>query len=170
MMGRTVRLRVRMSHVWVAVMAAGLLAPGLTVFSAPETVRITVPAAVGFAVTNVSANTIGSPATTTMSYSALNLNAGREIRISVKADSNFVPPGGAAIPASKVSWTTSGAVNGTGSSGVLSTSVYGQLFQSASAKKTGSVNITWTLAAPGTPLRAGNHALTVRWKLESIIP
>jgi hypothetical protein len=142
----------------------------LRVESAAETVRITIPAAVGFAVTNVGVATPGNPSATTVSFSALTLNSGRELRISVKADSNFVPPSGTAIPASKVSWTTASAVNGLGSSGTLSTSAYGQLFQTSGNKKTGAVNVTWTLAAPGVPLRAGNHVLTVRWKLESIVP
>jgi hypothetical protein len=53
---------------------------------------------------------------------------------------------------------------------VLSTSAYGQLFQSVGAKKTGGVTISWTLAAPGVPLRAGTHTLIARWKLESIVP
>jgi len=138
---------------------------------AADTVRISIPAAIGFAVTNVGVATPGNPGATTVSFSSLSVPTGRVLRISVKADSNFVPPGGAAIPASKVSWTTSGATNGVGTSGVLSTSAYVQLFEGASGnKKTGSVDVTWTLAAPGVPLRAGIHTLTVRWKLESIAP
>jgi hypothetical protein len=154
---------------------AGLLAIGLSIItaglgSAAETVKVSIPAAIGFAVTNVSVATPGSPASAAVSFSQLTVNSGRVLRISVKADSDFVPPGGAAIPASRLSWTTSSASNGSGSSGVLSTSVYGQVFQSASGKKAGGVNVSWSLAAPGTPLRAGTHTLTVRWKLESINP
>jgi len=161
------RLSLR-SH--VLVVAAGLLLCGLRLDSAPDTVKITVPAAVSFAVTNVNVNTVGAPSPTTFSFSQLSVLAGHVLRIGVKADSNFVPPSGASIPASNVSWTTTGASNGTGSSGVLSTSAYSQLFQSTLTKKAGSVDVTWTLSSPGTPLRAGNHVLTVRWKLESIIP
>jgi hypothetical protein len=140
---------------------------GADIHSAAETVSISIPAAVGFAVTNVSNATAGSPASGTVTFSSLNTTGSHVLRISVKADSNFVPPGGTAIPASKVSWTTTGASNGTGSNGVLSTSTYGQLFQSSSGKKSGSVNVSWSLAAPGTGIRAGIHTLTVRWKLES---
>jgi hypothetical protein len=93
--------------------------------------------------------------------------ANRQLRISVRADGNFVPPSGAAIPASRVSWTTTGATNGTGSSGTLSTTVYRQVFRSSGNRGSGRVGVRWTLAAPGTPLRAGNHTLTVRWRLES---
>lgn len=149
---------------------SGLLLVGKAVESAPDSVRISLPAAVGFAVTNVGVSTTGSPSATSVSFSGLYVPGGRVLRISVKADGDFVPPGGAAIPASKVSWSASGATNGIGSGGVLSTSAYGQLFQSAATKKSGNVNITWTLGAPGIPLRAGNHSVLVRWKLESIIP
>ena len=138
--------------------------------SAADSVNVAMPTAVGFAVTNVGVSTPGNPATTPVSFSSLNVAGSKVLRISVKADSNFVPPGGTAIPASKVSWTTSGATNGAGSAGVLSTSAYGQLFQSANGKKSGGVNVSWTLAAPGTPVRAGTHSLTIRWKFEAINP
>ena len=85
----------------------GCLLAAWQVDSAPETVKITVPASVGFAVTNVGASTNGNPAASTVSFSSLNVSGSRVLQISVKADSDFVPPGGPAIPASKVSWTTS---------------------------------------------------------------
>ena len=138
---------------------------GLT--SAPETVRITLPASVTFAVTNVSANTVGAPNPTSIMFNQASLIAGHGVRISVKADSDFVPPSGTAIPASKVSWTITNAVQGVGSNGVLSTSAYGQVYQGNANKPTGSVNVSWTLAAPGTSVRAGNHTMTMRWKMES---
>ena len=147
-----------------------LLLRGRPLNSAPDSVSVSIPAAVGFAVTNVGVSTAGNPASTPVSFSSLNVAGSKVLRISVKAESNFVPPSGPAIPASKVSWTTSGATNGTGSAGVLSTSAYGQLFQSGNGKKFGSVNVGWTLAAPGTPVRAGTHALTIRWKCEAINP
>lgn len=132
-----------------------------------ESVRITIPAAIGFAVTNVGVATVGSPSAATVSFASLSVLNGRVLRISIKADSNFVPPSGTAIPASNVSWTTSSSTNGTGSGGVLSTSAYGQLFQSGNNKTAGNVKVTFTLSAPGAAIRAGNHTLTVRWKLES---
>lgn len=133
-----------------------------------ESVMVFGPVAISFAVTNVSVSTAGNPSPTPMSFSNAVLTSPHVVRLSVKADSDFVPPSGAAIPASKVSWTTSTAVNGTGSAGTLSKTVYVQIFQSAATKTSGSVNVTWTLAAPGTPLRAGAHGLTMRWKLEAI--
>jgi hypothetical protein len=132
-----------------------------------ESVRITIPAAIGFAVTNVGVATTGSPSAATVSFASLSVLAGRALRISLKADSNFIPPSGLAIPAANVSWTTSSPTNGTGSGGTLSTSTYNQLFQSSANRTSGSVKVTFTLAAPGAAIRAGNHTLTVRWKLES---
>ena len=151
-----------------ALCLVGALAADLP--AAVDDVRITIPAAVTFDVTNVSVPTTGSPIADTVQFNSLTVPVGRVLRISVKADGDFVPPGGPAIPASKVSWTTSGATNGVGSSGVLSTSAYGQLFQSAAAKKSGNVDVTWLLTAPGTSVRAGLHRLTIRWKLDAITP
>ena len=151
--------------VLIALAAACLVArPGA---QPADRVTITIPAAVGFAVTNVAAATTGAPNPTSVSFSRLRVGGGQVLRISVRADSDFVPPSGTAIPASRVSWTTSAASNGTGSSGTLSTTVYRQVFQSANGKNNGSVDVRWTLAAPGTPLRAGQHRLTVRWRLEA---
>lgn len=139
----------------------------ISLTSLVESTFITLPASLSFAVTNVSANTVGNPNPTPVSFSTAVLNAGKVLRVSVKADSNFVPPSGTAIPASRVSWTTANPVRVTGSNGTLSTSAYGQVFQSTPNKTSGSLNVTWTLAAPGTPLHAGNHTMTMRWKVES---
>jgi hypothetical protein len=138
------------------------------VAAATETVKVTLPASIGFAVTNLGINTPGSPNPSAVSFSSASLTATHALRISVKADSDFVPPGGAiVIPASKVSWTTSSAVQGTGYGGTLSTSGYTTLFEGQPNKKSGSLNVTWTLGAPNVSLRAGSHRLTMRWKLES---
>jgi Carboxypeptidase regulatory-like domain len=118
-----------------------------------DSVKVTLPMSVSFAVPNVSASTTGSPSPTTASFSNAVLILTTKVRLSVKADSNFVPPSGPAIPAALVSWTTSSPVQGVGSNGTLSTTAYGQLFESTPNKTSGSVNVTWTLAAPGTPLR-----------------
>lgn len=139
--------------------------------AAQETVTVTVPVAVGFQVTDVSVSTPGSPAPTIVSYSDAQLVAGNALRISVKAESaDFTPPSGTAIPASKVSWSASNAQGGAGSGGTLSDTTWGQVFQSAASPSSGGVDLTWTIAAPGAGIRAGSHHLTVRWKLESVIP
>lgn len=38
------------------------------------------------------------------------------------------------------------------------------------ARTSGQVDLGWTLAAPGSLIRAGVHQLTIRWKIESITP
>jgi hypothetical protein len=151
-------------RIWGWVLAC-LLLRGLGLSA--ETVKITLPAAISFSVTNVSVNTVGSPSPTTVSFSNGTILPIRGLRISLIALSDFVPPSGPAIPAANVSWTTSGATNGVGSNGVLSTSAYVQLYQGFILNESGGVSVTWTLAAPGTPLVAGNHVLTIRWKLEA---
>lgn len=152
--------------VWLAALCLALSAVGLEA----DDVRITLPASIAFAVTNVGVATQGTPGTTTVGFSNLDVPNGRVLRISIKADGNFVPPGGTAIPAANVSWTIGSARNGVGSPGTLSTSIYRQLFQSAAGRRNGDVNVSWSLAAPGGSIRAGVHTLTVRWKLESITP
>jgi hypothetical protein len=132
-----------------------------------DSAKFTLPAAVSFAVTNVTVSTTGSPSPTPVSFSNAVLN-NKSIRISIRGDGDFVPPSGTAIPASKVTWTTSGAVAGTGSNGTLINNTYTQIFQSNLNALSGSFNITWTLQAPGTGIRAGAHVLTVRWKLDAV--
>jgi hypothetical protein len=137
-----------------------------------EWVNITLPSAVSFAVTNATIATTGTPNPTQISFSLLSVLTGHALRISIQANaSTFTPPAGTAtIPASNVSWTTSGAVNGTGYSGTLSSVAPVRVFQSTAGRTTGSVNLIWQLAAPGSAIRAGSHTLVARWILESVVP
>lgn len=138
---------------------------------AQETVSISVPAAISFSVTDVSRATAGAPSSTRISISNASLNPGNALRVSVQADtSTFAAPAGSPIPASNVSWTTLGASGGTGWSGVLSSSSYALVFQSDPSPLSGHVDVGWTLAAPGSGIRAGTHDLTIRWKFESVTP
>jgi hypothetical protein len=152
------------------IIGVGLLLWSVSLMATAETVKVTLPAALSFAVTNVGVATVASPSPTTISYSQLTVNTGHALRISVKADADFTPPSGPAIPASLVSWTTSAAINGVGTNGTLSAVAYGQVFETTLTKKAGNVDVAWTLAAPGSGVRAGNHVLTMRWKLEAITP
>ena len=151
-------------------MACAFVGATVPAGSAADSVRISVPAAVSFAVTNVGVATVGAPAAAPVSFASLNVGPGEVLRISLKADADFAPPSGPAIPASRVSWTTSSASNGTGSAGTLSRLAYTQVFQSRAGRRNGGVSLTWTLAAPGTPIRAGNHSVLVRWKFEAVNP
>jgi hypothetical protein len=139
--------------------------------AAQETVSISVPMAVSFQVTDVSRSTSGSPQVTTISFSNATLSPGRALRVSVQADAAaFTPPSGAGIPASKVSWNTLGASGGVGLNGTLGCSFFALVFQGDPAMTSGRVDLGWTLAAPGSGIRAGTHQLTLRWKVESITP
>ncbi|PWT80409.1 MAG: hypothetical protein C5B57_12285, partial [Blastocatellia bacterium] len=93
---------------------------------AQETVSISLPASVNFSVTNIAANTTGTPNPSLIRFSNQILLPSHAIRISVKADqSDFTPPSGTTkIAASKVSWTTSNTSHGTGSSGTLNSTSY----------------------------------------------
>jgi len=138
---------------------------------AQETVRVSVPTVVGFAVADVSQSTDGSPDSTRIAFSDVTLANGHALRLSVKADTDtFVGPDGPGIPASKVSWTSLGASAGLGMSGTLSASAYGLVFQSDPSPGSPYVDVGWTLAAPGGGVRAGFHDLTIRWKIEAITP
>lgn len=138
--------------------------------AAQETVNITVPTVVSFPVGDITSSTSGTPSPSTVSYSSASL-MGKALRISVTADAAaFTPPGGAGIPVSKVSWSILGQNGGTGTGGTLSSSSYGRVFQSNPASTSGHVDVAWSLAAPGSGIRAGNHQLTIRWKVESIMP
>ena len=160
--------RISLRQSLIALAAVALLAPTK---AGAESVNVSLPASVSFFVANVSASTTGSPDPTAISFDSADLVLGNRLRISVQADAaDFNPPTGTAIPASKVSWTTSGAVGGTGSNGTLSSSSYSQVYQSNPSPSFGSVNVIWELAAPGSGIRAGDHTLTVRWKLESVAP
>lgn len=144
---------------------------GAGVTFAQETVDVTVPISATFFVTDVSLSTTGSPNPTTVSFSNAGLSSGNALRISVQADAaDFTPPAGNAIPASKISWTTSNPQGGIGSNGTLISTAFTQLYQSNTDPTSGSVDATWTLDAPGSGIRAGNHTLTLRWKFESVAP
>jgi hypothetical protein len=156
------RIAVFGSMVWAATAASA---------AAQDTVNIAVPSAVSFSVTDVTQGTSGWPNPMTVSFSNAHLSPGKALRVSVQADgAAFTPPSGLGIPTSNVSWTTVGAGGGTGWNGTLSSSSYALVFQSDPARTSGHIDLAWTLAAPGSGIRAGSHQLTIRWKLESITP
>jgi hypothetical protein len=150
-----------------------ILALGSLAAAAPTpVVNVTVPAFVSFAVTRVNVSTTGSPNPFTVSFTNANHFNKLAFRISVKAvASSFTPPAGPSIPASNVSWSIVSAQNGTGYNGTLSSTAYTIVYQSVLEPRSGSVRLTWSLAAPGAGgLRAGNHTLTLTWRLEAVVP
>jgi hypothetical protein len=121
-------------------------------------------------VTNVSAATVATGGASIVSFDRARLKPGEALRISVKADGNLTGPGGPAIPASNISWTTSNVLNGIGINGTLSTATYTPVYESQVVATTGRVDLTWTLAAPGASILAGTHQALLRWKFEIIPP
>jgi hypothetical protein len=157
--------------VHIAVLSMMAVAAAVVSAGAQETVSISVPMAVSFQVTDVSRSTGGSPGVTTISFSNANLGAGKALRVSVQSDAAaFTPPSGSSIPVANVSWNNLGANGGIGWNGILSSSSFALVFQSDPGRTSGHVDLGWTLAAPGSGIRAGSHQLTLRWKLESITP
>jgi len=59
---------------------------------------------------------------------------------------------------------------GIGVNGVLSKTIYTQVYQSNVGAKSGKVDVNWTLSAPGLGVSPGMHYVTLRWKFESVIP
>ena len=158
----------------IALLAIIALAAAVLSAGAQETVTISVPVAVSFPVTDVSRSTSGAPNETTVSFSNANLSPGKALRVSVQADAAaFTPPSGSSMPASNVSWNNLGASGGIGWNGTLGPSSFALVFQSnplTTPGTSGHVDLSWTLAAPGSGIHAGNHQLTIRWKVESITP
>ena len=158
----------------IALFGIVALAAAVGSAGAQGTVIITVPVAVSFAVTDVSRSTSGAPSVTTLSFVYVGLGLGKALRVSVQSDAaSFSPPIGLSIPALKVTWNSVGASGGIGSGGTLSSSSFGLVFQSnpmGIVGASGRVDLSWTLAAPPSGIRSGNHQLTVRWKVESITP
>ncbi|MDO8682555.1 MAG: hypothetical protein Q7N50_03640 [Armatimonadota bacterium] len=136
-----------------------------------ESVDITVPTSVVFNVIDISTATTGSPNPTTVSFVNANLVSGSALRISVKANAaDFISPGGTAIAASNVSWTTGNAQGGTSFNGSLSSVGFTEVYQSNANPTSGTVDIVWSLAAQGSGIRGGDHTLAITWKLESVVP
>lgn len=148
----------------IAILAAAAASGG------QEQVRVSVPAIVDFEALDVTTSTVASTNPSSLSFSDAVLQPGQSIRISVKADSDLVPPSGRALPAESVSWTTSHAVRGVASNGVLSKTAYTEVFQGQADATSGSADLNWVLSAPGVPLRAGAHQVSLRWKIEAIVP
>ena len=74
------------------------------------------------------------------------------------------------MPASSVTWTTTGDQGGSGTSGTVSAVSYGTVFESQTNPSSGGTDIVWTLAPPPSGVHGGTHTLVLRWKVEAVIP
>lgn len=151
------------------VLATLFIAAGADVALAQESATVTLPTSVSFTVSNVSAASAGSPATTRAAFSNATLLPDRLVRISVRAETATFDSAGNTFPASLISWTIAGANNGTGLAGSVSATSWTPVFEGYVNSTQGAADLTWTLSAPGRT-RAGTHTLALRWKIESVTP
>ena len=133
--------------------------------------RVTVPAGVSFAVSDIATATVASPATVTVANIVL-ATASKQLRMSLQAEAaSFTPPVGGSTTwaASDVSWAAASWTNASGAAGTLSNSAYNAVATCTADVSTCSTSgLTFTLGANTGVKRSGNHTLVVRWKLESI--
>ena len=134
-----------------------------------ESVRITAPPLLTFDVADVDAVTYASGGTFTVSFDQAVVRSGRGVRISVRGE-DLTPPSGGPIPASALSWTTSGAVNGAGVNGTLSKNQYRTVFEGAAGVNNGRVDLTWSLDLGNGNVRAGTHSGQLSWRVETFNP
>lgn len=131
-----------------------------------DQVSVLITSSMTFSVTNIAASSTGSP-TVTVNYSSASLASGNQLQISVRAASNFTSSWGPAISAQKVTWIISGASAGSGTAGTLSRTQWKQVYLSNPNPSTGSVSLTFSLAAPGSGTQAGTQHLDLEWQFVS---
>lgn len=136
-----------------------------------EQARVSVPANVSFAVTNVSNSTAAGAVTVGVNRIVL-ATATKQLRITVQAAAGtFTAPVGGATTwsASDVTWNASSWTRATGASGTLSSSSFNQVATcDPDAADCSTTGLVFTLGAKPSVQRSGNHTLTVTWKFESI--
>ena len=133
--------------------------------------RVTVPAGVTFAVTNVSANPAASDASVTIDAIVL-AAATNQLKISLQANAaSFTPPvaGATTWAAGDVTWNAATWTNATGASGTLSNAAYNTVSTcTADTSTCSTTGLVFTLGAKPTVRRSGSHTIVVTWKFESI--
>ena len=146
-----------------------------TLFTATvtEQANVTVPAAVGWTVNNVSAST--ASAGQSVSATVIVLTDGNKLRIEIAPDAaDFTPAAGGSTPTTwaseDVSWVgtwTNGTANNAAMSNTLGTYVAVADMTAANAASLSSANLVFTLAAKAAVDRAGAHTLAATWKFSS---
>jgi hypothetical protein len=131
--------------------------------------RVLVPPVVMFQVPNVTVETVSS-GPVNVSFDSAILLPGQALRISVRADGDLTLPGGPAIPAANISWTTSNVAGGVGLNGTLSKTIYTPVYEGTVGTTSGHLDLTMKLAPPGGGIRAGTREAALRWRFEAITP
>jgi hypothetical protein len=139
--------------------------------SVSEQARVTVPAGVTFNVNDIAASTAASAAAVTISNIALATDT-KQLQISIQAAaSSFTPPAAGATTwsAGDVTWNAATWTNATGAAGTLSGSSYNEVATcDADVSSCGTAGLIFTLGANSGVKRAGNHTLSITWKIASI--
>ena len=140
--------------------------------SVSEQADVTVPGAVTFSVTNVSAGTASSQQT--VSATTIVLNDGKKLRIEIAPTAaDFTAPSGGSVTwaSGNISWDapswTGGTGNATSMSGTAGTYAKIVDMTTANSSEVSTTGLVFTLAAKNTVDRAGSHTLTATWKFSS---
>jgi hypothetical protein len=142
-----------------------------------EQARVTVPAGISFAVTDVNVSTAQGNVGITVQNIVL-ATATKQLRISLIGNAaSFTPPvaGAATWSADDVSWTAGPGggpnawQNAIGSAGVLTSAAYTTIATcNPDASSCSIAKLTFSLAPKPSVKRSGAHTLTVTWRFESI--
>jgi hypothetical protein len=167
----TVALIPSAAHAQTAVLLPDTSQISLMTATVSEQARISVPAAVSFAVTNVGNSTNASAASVAVDRIAL-ATATKQLKISVQAAaSSFTAPvlGAVTWSAADISWNAGSWTRATGVAGTLSASAFTEIATcNPDAPDCSTTGLVFTLGAKSSVQRAGNHTLVVTWKVESI--
>jgi hypothetical protein len=136
-----------------------------------EQARVAVPAGVLFSVGDIGASTAASAASVAVDQIVL-ATATKQLRISLQAGAaSFTPSigGSPTWAASDVSWNAATWTQATGSAGTLSAAGYNAVATcTAGVSNCSTSQLIFTLAPNTAITNAGNHTLSVTWKIESI--
>jgi hypothetical protein len=136
-----------------------------------EQSRITVPAGIGFAVTNVLVATVANPIAVNIDRIVLS-SLTRQVRLSLRANSadfTRTSTGGGTWSASDVTWGAPAWTSATGAAGTLSSTAFNAVATcNPAASNCATTGLLFTLAPKPTVKRSGTHTLIVIWKIESI--
>lgn len=135
--------------------------------------RVHLPAGIAFNVTDVG-RAIASDSVSILLDRIVLPTSTAQVRLSVQAAApSFTPPvaGVTTWDAADVSWNEGQWSNASGAPGALSSSTYSAIVTChADVSLCGTDRMSFTLAAKPAVSRAGNHTLTIVWKVEAIDP
>jgi hypothetical protein len=137
-----------------------------------EQAQVSVPDEIVFDVTDVTQDTPISGLT--VSATSVCLEAGKALRIELKADAaDFTPPsvGAPTWAASDVSWTAGSWTGGTGVAGTLSAAAYNKIAESnVNASELSNSDMAFTIVAKPTIQFAGEYTVMGTWRFSSFTP